>query len=214
MRDEGFAWSPPVALSRESRVTDAGTRIAPTGASRGLRLRELWFAGLLVAILACAPAAAVQAAGWSERLQPVPWIALLGVVVGVALARSRVSSSRGLVLGLLGGLALVTLQYAWFQSNEEIPRRILTFLARMTDWFGAAFSGAASTDNLLFAYTMGLLAWTLGFLGSWFAFRRLTPWWAIIPGGGALLLNLSYAPPDLLWLVTVQLVSSFLLLIA
>src|SRR5439155_2550595 len=80
--------------------------------------------------------------------------------------------------------------------------------------FGAAFSGAASTDNLLFAYTMGLLAWTIGFLGAWFAFGRLSPWWAIIPSGGALLLNLSYAQPELLWLVTVQLIASFLLLIA
>src|SRR5439155_1252611 len=82
----------------------------------------------------------------SARPEPVPWVALVGVIVGLVLARSRLSSVRGLLVGLAGGLVLVTLQYAWFQSNEELPRRILTFLARLTDWFGAAFSGAASTD--------------------------------------------------------------------
>src|SRR5437879_22761 len=135
MRDEGLAWSPPASPVTESRTVEPRTRAVAEGLSRGLRLRELWFAGLLVAVLALTPAAAVQAAGWSDRLEPVPWVALVGVIVGLVLARSRLSSVRGLLVGLAGGLVLVTLQYAWFQSNEELPRRILTFLARLTDWF-------------------------------------------------------------------------------
>ena len=141
-------------------------------------------------------------------------IALLSVIFGLALSRSPISFVRGLIVGIAVGLALVTVQYAWFQSSEEVPRRILSFVVRITDWFGVAFAGAASTDNLLFAYTMGLIAWMIGFVGAWFAFRKLTPWWVIIPSGAALLLNLSYASQDLLWLVMVQLVASFLLLIS
>jgi len=213
MQDEGLVWSPAPMFSAGSSAAEPEDQVAGRS-RRGLGIRDLWFATLLVAILSVAPAASVQAAAWSERLEPVPWIALLGVVVGLALARSRISFSRGLILGLVLGLVLITVQYAWFQSGDQLPRRVLNFVARITDWFGAAFSGAASTDNLLFAYTMGLLAWLIGFLGSWFGFRKLTPWWAIIPSGGALLLNLSYAQPDLLWLVMVQLVASFLLLIA
>jgi len=212
VQDSGFVWSPAPSVSRSSPPAEPGERVAES--ARELGLRDLWFATLLIAILAVVPAAAVQAASWSERLEPVPVFAILGVVCGLALSRTRISFTRGLILGLVIGLALVTVQYAWFQSSEQLPRRILSFIARITDWFGAAFSGAASTDNLLFAYTMGLLAWSIGFLGAWFAFRKLTPWWIIIPAGGALLLNLSYATPDLLWLVMVQLVASFLLLIA
>ena len=213
MRGEGIVWSPrrPASTPATSPQTE---ELKAEQKPFQFRLRELWLAALLVTLLAVTPAFAVQAAGWSERLEPVPWIALLGVIVGLTIARSRISSVRGLVLGVGIGLILVTLQYAWFQSADEPPRRLLSFITRITDWFAAAFSGAASTDNLLFAFTMGVLAWLLGFLGSWFAFRRLSPWWAIIPSGGALLLNLSYAQPDLLWLVMVQLVASFLLLIA
>jgi transglutaminase-like putative cysteine protease len=211
VQDRGIVWSPSTPVSAEPRA-EPEEAVAVSG--RELGLRDLWFAALLVGILAVVPAASVQAAAWSDRLELVPVIALVGVIFGLALSRSPISFIRGLILGLGVGLALVTVQYAWFQSSEELPRRILSFIVRITDWFGAAFTGAASTDNLLFAYTMGLLAWVMGFVGAWFAFRRLTPWWAIIPGGGALLLNLSYASPDLLWLVMVQLVASFLLLIA
>ena len=210
MRGEGLVWSP--APGAATRAPETQPEEHPDVLTRPrLGLRELWFAALLVAILSVTPAASVQAAAWSDRLEPV---ALVGVIAGIALAKSRISFVRGLILGLALGVVLVTAQYAWFQSSDELPRRAISFIARLTDWFGAAFSGAASTDNLLFAYTMGLLAWLIGFLGSWFAFRRLTPWWSIIPASGALLLNLSYAQPDLLSLVIVQLIASFLLLIA
>jgi len=213
MRDEGLVWSPAPKLGIDNRAPEPPDR-AISDPTIGLRIRDLWFAALLVAILSVAPAVSVQVAGWSDRLEPVPWIAILAVIVGLVLARSRLTFVGGLALGLVIGLVLVTVQYAWFQSGDQLPRRLLSFIVRITDWFGAAFTGAASTDNLLFAYTMGVLAWLIGFLGSWLAFRKLTPWWAIIPSGGTLLLNLSYAQPDLLPLVTLQLVASFLLLIA
>jgi transglutaminase-like putative cysteine protease len=213
VQDKGLVWSPAPTLSRASGPRTPNEEAAPAHRGR-VGLRDLWFTALLLAILSFVPALSVQAAAWSDRLEPVPWIALLGVVTSLALSRGRISFVRGLILGLAIGLVLVTIQYAWFQSNDQVPRRLGSFIVRITDWFGAAFSGAASTDNLLFAYTMGLLAWLIGYLGSWFALRRFTPWWAIIPSGGALLLNLSYAQPDLLPLVTVQLVASFLLLIA
>src|SRR5207248_2792782 len=65
---------------------------------------------------------------------------------------------------------------------------------------------------LLFAYTMGLLGYLVGYLGGWSVTRIMNPWWAIVPAGAALLLNLSYAPPDLLPLVFMYLLASFLLL--
>ncbi|MBM2809606.1 MAG: Transglutaminase protein [Chloroflexi bacterium] len=179
-----------------------------------LRLRDMWLPALLVAILAVNPAASIQAAGWSDRLEPVPWFALAGVVAGIVFARSRLNLAFSLLLGAAIGAALSTLQYAWFLPEPSVPARVGAFVNRLSDWVAAVFSGAASTDNLLFAYQMSLWAWTIGYLGSFFAFRRLTPWWAIVPSGSALLLNLSYAPPQLLPLVFVHLISSFLLMIA
>ena len=78
----------------------------------------------------------------------------------------------------------------------------------------SAASGAASTDNLLFAYSMGLLAWAIGYVGGTGVMRGLNPWWAIVPSGAALLLNLSYSTPDL-WgpFVSIHLLASIGLLV-
>lgn len=177
-----------------------------------LSLRRDWFVGVLVATLAVTPAISVQAAGWSEWLEPAPWIALAGVIVGAVLAQRPLGWISSHLLGLLGGFVAVTSLYASFVLGERAPERLWTFLNRVADWLGAALSGAASTDNLLFAYTMGLLAWLLGYVGAWTVFRTLGPWWAIVPSGAGLLLNLSYAPPDLLTLVVFYLLASFALL--
>lgn len=178
-----------------------------------LAIREGWLATLLVAALVVMPAVSVQAAGWSERLEPVPWIALAGVGAGAAIARTRLQKMAAHLAGLSVGLILVTFQYAWFIPVDPLSERLQGFVHRVAEWLQAAFSGMASTDNLLFAYTMGLLAWLIGYVGSWGAFRALNPWWTILPSGAALLLNLSYAQPDLLPLIFLHLGVSFALLV-
>jgi transglutaminase-like putative cysteine protease len=180
---------------------------------RTVSLTKSWFAGLLVVILAMAPAVSVQMAGWSERLEPLPWIAALGAIVGIILARSRIRALFGMLEAALIGLVACTLLYALTLPQADIGDRLQIFIKRVADWLGNAFSGVASTDNLLFAYSMALLAWSIGWLGGWFVFRRFNPWWAIVFSGSALLLNLSYSPPDLLPLVFVHLLASFGLLI-
>jgi len=174
---------------------------------------DLWLAAALVAVLSAVPAVSVQAAGWSDRLEPVPWIATAGVIAGFVLSRAPLRQLHSHLVGVAAGIAVATLQYAWFLPMDSVLVRVRVFVLRVADWFGAAFSGAASTDNLLFAYTMALWAWLIGYLGAWYAGRKLTPWWAIVPSGAGLLLNLSFAPADLLWLVTVHLIASFLLLV-
>ena len=53
------------------------------------RIRRSWTAIALAAVLAVVPAASVQAAGWSEHLEPVPLLAVGGVLTGLALAFLR-----------------------------------------------------------------------------------------------------------------------------
>jgi transglutaminase-like putative cysteine protease len=44
-------------------------------------------------------------------------------------------------------------------------------------------------------------------------FRERAPWWAIVPNGSAILINLSYAPPELLPFLVVYLLAALLLLV-
>jgi len=175
--------------------------------------RELWLPVCLTAILAVLPAESLQLAGWSDHLEIVPLIALLGVAAGCVLGRSHFGRITVHIAAGLGGLILVSLLYAWFMPVEAIGERVIAFLNRVVDWLGVAFGGAPGTDNLLFAYTMGLLGWVLGYAAAWSVVRLINPWWAIVTTSVALLLNLSYAPPELLPLVFIQLLVSFMLLI-
>lgn len=174
--------------------------------------RARWTLGMLVGVIAALPPLSVLLAGWSEWLEPLPWLAVAGVAAGSALGYGPLPWKLCHLLAAVGGLAGTTLLYASFLSVARFGDRVVAFMRRVADWLGAAFSGAASTDNLLFAYSMGLLAWSLGYVAGWSVARRMTPWWALILTGAALLLNLSYAPPDLLPLLFVYLVASFWLL--
>jgi transglutaminase-like putative cysteine protease len=174
---------------------------------------DRWIVTLLAAVLAVLPAVSVVLAGWSDRLEPAPWIALLGVLAGSMLGYTRLRTVACHALGMIGGLVGVTVLYASFLPNAAVVERIATFVRRVTDWLAAAYSGGASTDNLLFAYGMALLAWLLGYVAGWSVARTLTGWWAVVPTAAALLLNLSYAPPEHLPLLYLHLVASFALLV-
>ncbi len=175
--------------------------------------QDRWSVTLLAGLLAALPAVSVLFAGWSDRLEPGPWIALLGVLAGTLLGYARLRPLACHALGLLGGLVLVTLLYASFLATPSMVGRVMSFIRRVADWLAAAYSGGASTDNLLFAYSMGLLAWLLGYTAGWSVARTMTAWWAIVPTGAATLLNLSYAPPEHLPILYVHLVASFALLV-
>ena len=127
---------------------------------------SLFATTVLVALLVLAPAISVQAAGWSERLEAVPWMALGGVLVGLTLGLSRLRWPASHLLGLATGLALITVIYGSFVPNAPMVDRVGRFVVRVADWLAAAFSGAPGTDNLLFAYTMALVAWAIGYAGS------------------------------------------------
>jgi len=176
-------------------------------------LRDRWSVTLLAAVLAALPAVSVVLGGWSERLEPTPWVALLGVLVGTVLGYARLRALACHAIGMFAGLVLVTVLYASFLPTQSAIERVATLVRRIADWLAAAYSGGASTDNLLFAYSMALLALLLGYVAGWSVARTLAGWWAVVPTAAALLLNLSYAPPEHLPLLYIHLVASFALLV-
>src|SRR5215216_5677626 len=86
----------------------------------GLRLRfgRTRFRVLDVAVLAAAALLLVQAplsvvaAGWVPNLEPLPRVAVLGLLTGYLIERSRLAGPVGLPIGMLLGVELVTWEYA------------------------------------------------------------------------------------------------------
>lgn len=183
-----------------------------SAAALAFSFRESLTTLVLLATLAWLPAWSIALAGWSDHLEPAPWMGVCGVLSGWALARMPWRQAFAHLLGLAGAWSATTLLYAGFLPGPSIVAQFHALVTRIGQWFAAAMSDGASTDNLLFAYSMALLAWFLGYAGAWGTFRFMVAWPAIVPTGAALLLNLSYSPPDLLPLVYAFLLASFLLL--
>ncbi|HZU08168.1 MAG TPA: DUF3488 and transglutaminase-like domain-containing protein [Chloroflexota bacterium] len=177
--------------------------------------RSQWLiVAFLTLLLAVVPAASVTAADWSDHLGWLPLFAAGGVLCAIYLSTRRLTAPLAHGAGLATGLVLITLYFMSLAEKGDWKERLLWLGGRVGAWLDVAINGGASSDTLIFALTMSLLAWVLGYAAGWFVFRERAPWWAILPTGSAILLNLSYAPPELLPFLVVYLLAAMLLLVA
>ena len=162
------------------------------------RFRVLDIAVLLAAALLVVQAPlSVMEAAWVPNLDPLVRIALGGVVAGYIIERTRVLAPIGLLLGAILGFEIVTWVYSNVAPAGSMNERIDWLGARVGGWFDAVGGGGVSNDPLVFALAMASLAWLLGLVSGWLLFRDNAPWLAVVFNGIALLMNLSYAPTNL-----------------
>jgi transglutaminase-like putative cysteine protease len=156
-----------------------------------------------VAVLAAAgllllqgPLSVVEA-GWVANLEPLPRLAVAGLLVGYLIERTRLPGALGLLLGALLGLEAITYVYAQVAGVGSLGERVDWLGGRVGEWIDAIASGGVSNDPLVFALAMAALAWVLGLITAWLLFRDNMAWLAVIFNGIALLMNLSYASTNL-----------------
>ena len=152
-------------------------------------------------LLLQAPLSVVESA-WVPNLDPLPKLALAGLLAGYLIERTRVPGPFGLPLGVALGFEAVTYAFAQVPTGGSLSERINWLGGRVGSWFDTVASGGVSNDPLVFAVAMGALAWLLGLITSWLLFRDNAPWLAILFSGLALLMNLSYASQALIGYVT------------
>ena len=186
---------------------------APEAPARRTRRAESPVTIALALVLAGAPAASVTAADWADNLTWLPVFASAGVLFALYLNQRRLSAPWAHTVGLAAGVLAVCLYFLTAAERGGWQERLAWLGRRIGDWLDVAVSGGASSDTLVFSLTMCLLAWFLGYSTGWFVFRERAPWWAILPCGSAILINLSYAPPELLPFLVVYLLAALLLLV-
>jgi transglutaminase-like putative cysteine protease len=148
---------------------------------------------LLLAPLALAPALSFASAAPPGRLEPVPWLAALGLVFGLVLGRVRLPALLAHVLAVPTGLGLTAWVIASSRPTGTAEDGLFTLLRRLELWLAAAGQGRAGPDELLFLFSVAGLAWLVGYLAAFAVFRDANPWWAIVAGGSALLANAARA---------------------
>ncbi|MFP3898753.1 MAG: DUF4129 domain-containing transglutaminase family protein [Dehalococcoidia bacterium] len=110
-------------------------------------------------------------------------IALCAAVLGLVLAKMRFNRWRLAIAGLLLGLFLIFYQLTSLADGPTRPERLAEIGSRLLVWWQALVGGGTSSDTLPFTFFVLLVSWLVGFLSSWFLFRRHSVWGTLLPGG-------------------------------
>ncbi len=175
---------------------------------------EDWLLLGLLAVAFLSVAAAVDRAHWVDDLPPLVSVGFAGLAVAFALARLRWSEAACHVPGALAGLAVCFAHVLAVVPGATPKARWGALYERMDVWLHAVFRGGTSTDELPFVILVVTLTWLGAYLSSWALFRWRHVWLALVPGGVAILVNVSYLPGQFSFAFVVYLFVALLLLAA
>ncbi|MCL4370948.1 MAG: transglutaminaseTgpA domain-containing protein [Chloroflexi bacterium] len=175
--------------------------------------REGWLALLLLMVVVLGPAVSLADAAWVDGLWIAPWLAFFAILLGFVLAKLPVRGPVAHLFAAEVGLVGIGFYFAAMGPRGDWEERFGWLFGRISAWLQLVFGGGMGNDNMLFALLMSLVAWLLGYLCAWLAFRRHNVLLPIVACASALLLDLSYGAPNPETNLLVVLMASLLLLI-
>ncbi len=175
---------------------------------------EDWLLLGLVTVAFLSVTAAIDRAQWADDLPPLPPVGLAGLALAFGIARLRWNEAASHAAGLLTGLAVCFAQVLAVVPGATPKDRWDALYDRMDAWLHAAVRGGTSTDELPFVVLVVTLTWLGAYLSSWALFRWRHVWLALVPGGVAILVNVSYLPGQFSFAFVVYLFAALLLLAA
>lgn len=185
------------------RPAPPSERTAPSGEGPRWALVVSWeelltFSLMLVALLAVV--ISVERANWVDEMPTLTVAALAGLLSGWILGRTH---APGPLLHLVGiaigavvviGMVMQTLRLSNPALESGIGARWSELWERVGIWSDQLVAGDVSTDPLPFVLLVVFAAWALAYIAAWAVVRWKNPWLALVPGGVALLTNISYLP--------------------
>jgi transglutaminase-like putative cysteine protease len=154
-----------------------------------MKLSEGWLSICLLFVMLISAALSISTAGWTQGLEHLMTVAVLALVAGLLLAKSRFPAPIAHLFSLVYGLFSVGYligrlvdQVTWYDRITELSRRA-------SAWLKAATTGGTSHDSLMFVLLLSGLFWLLGHVAAWYTFRRLRIWRVLLPIGATLLVN-------------------------
>ena len=149
---------------------------------------------LIVLIVALSIVVSIDNAGWVEGLPSLHLMALFGIAVGYAFARIPWRAVFVYPLAFLAGATGLLIQVLAVTPGDSLKERCGEMVLRMRLWGDALTSGGISNDSFPIIVFFLVATWLAVFYLSWSTFRWHNPWAALVPGGLALLVNISYLP--------------------
>jgi transglutaminase-like putative cysteine protease len=155
---------------------------------------EDWLTFMITALVFMSVVASIDSARWVSDMPSLYPIGFSALIIGYALSKVRRSALLLHPLALLAGASLVLLQLVAVVPGESPAIRIDHIVDRMHVWWYAVTQDGISTDTLPFIALLLVLTWLGTYVSSWAIFRWRNPWLGLIPGGSALMWNISFIP--------------------
>ncbi len=156
-----------------------------------IQFREGWSSLLLIFGMLLAVAWSFEAAQWSDGMALLQWAVILGLIWGLAGAKSKFpgwfmhASAVFMSLFWTVFLASTTLveKLSWYEKVDELRGRYVA-------WFWKAVLGNTNTDNIMFVMECLLAIFLIAYFAAWFAYRKHRTWPVILPAGIMLVVNI------------------------
>ena len=173
---------------------------------------EGWLTYCLLLLALLAVVSSVEAAQWIERMPALSWGMLLSILVGLGVGKMRLPAPLALALGLGVCFVGVVWQMTAVTEGAGLGMRLADLRDRMIIWWDVVNSQDISRDPVPFSLLMVSLTWLVGLLSTFFVARWRNAWGGVVPGGAAILANLSYIPGRLHIFYVVYLFAALLLI--
>src|SRR5207249_3679788 len=182
-----------------------------------LRLREGWLTVGLLALMLFSVTLSIQQAQWVDGLSILTPVTIIALATGIILAKVR-GVPRFLLdlVGMLVGVVTILVAVPTVMTDgryQNIQEKVQDLILRTGLWVNLAINKQSSDDLLVFILALAVVAWVLAYSSAYFVFKSRQLWWALVPNGVALLINLSYSPVPLSNYIIIFMFSALLLMI-
>ena len=155
---------------------------------------ESWLTFALVLLVFLSVAHSIDSAHWVPDMPSLTGLSFLALFAGLMLSRVRVPEVILHVIALLIGALVVTWLTLQFIDAPVSWQGLRQFGSRWQAWINVVRRNEPTTDNMPFVMLVLAFTWIAAYYSAWSIFRWRNAWLALIPGGIALLTNISYLP--------------------
>ena len=158
----------------------------------------------------------ISVAEWVDGLPVLMWVVLLGGLLGILLAKSRMPRLAAHLLSGMVGLswgAWLTSRILVAEMHLPGAEALLELDWRLQTWLSDLVTRGESEIAHVLLFILCLLLWLLAYVSACAVFRWQRPWWAVILCSAAMLVNVTSAPSHQTWFLLSFLLLALLLIV-
>jgi len=148
-----------------------------------------WLASLILLCAVVTSASRLSSTQWADGLHVVQTVAVLGVIIGFVIGRTRFTPRESAFVATAYGTLIIFWQLAQLQHiHVEYKERLEVVNSRVFEAAQSFFQGEKVSDAFWFVAFMAVVFWIISVYSGYSLNRRGSAWWALIPAGTALMI--------------------------